>query len=201
MTGALERPRAVISGDGKYRYHLQRPIGDGGGRLATFIMLNPSTADAERDDATIRKCTGFCRRLGCGLLHVVNLFAIRATDPAEMMRAADPVGADNHEWIRHAVDATVNRFEPAMRGLVICAWGVHGAFMGQDENVLGWLERLCEPMCLGVTRDGQPRHPLYVSYAVKLMRVRATRAKVWKQEKICTGGNEVLDTGRDLNGK
>lgn len=123
---------------------------------------------------------GFCRLWDCGELHAVNLFAVRATDPAEMILAEDPVGADNHEWIRHAVDATVSRFEPAMRGLVICAWGVNGAFMGQDGKLLGWLETHCEPMCLGVTKDGHPKHPLYVPYSAELMPVRATRAKAWK---------------------
>jgi hypothetical protein len=180
MTRTVTARSAVISWDGKYRYHLQRTIGQGGGKPATFIMLNPSTADAEVDDATIRKCVGFCQHWGCGELRVVNLFAVRTTDPADMKFADDPVGPDNHEWLRHAVDVTVNPFDRAMRGPLICAWGVHGAFMGQDEIVLDWIAMLCEPMCLGVTRDGQPKHSLYVTYSAKLRPFKAKRATVWK---------------------
>src|SRR5262249_44998661 len=84
---------AVISACGRYRYYLCRKLAGGGGRVATFIMLNPSTADAERDDSTIRKCVGFGRRWGCGQLHVVNLFGLRATQPTELRTVGNPVGA------------------------------------------------------------------------------------------------------------
>jgi hypothetical protein len=157
---------AVISGDGKYRYHLRRPIAPRG-RIATFIMLNPSTADAWVDDPTIRKCIGFCQRWGCGELHVANLFAFRATDPAELRQADDPIGPDNCEWVQRIVDITVNRVSPEHRGYVVCAWGTHGSYMDQDRTVLGWIEDVCEPMCLGVTQDGHPRHPLYVPYSAE----------------------------------
>ncbi len=81
---------AVISEDGKYRYHLRRQLPNLGSRVATFIMLNPSVADHLVDDPTIRKCLGFCRRWGCGELQVVNLFGVRATDPADMRRGRRP---------------------------------------------------------------------------------------------------------------
>jgi hypothetical protein len=149
---------AVISPCGKYRYHLGRELA-AGGRVATFIMLNPSTADHLVDDPTIRKCVGFCQRWGCGELRVVNLFAVRATDPADMRKAADPVGPENREWICRA---------SATGSLVVCAWGMHGTYMDQDLTVLGWIADLCEPMALGVTKDGNPRHPLYVPYAAEL---------------------------------
>jgi hypothetical protein len=151
---------AVFSDCGRYRYYLSRTIG-GGGSVATFIMLNPSTADHRVDDPTIRKATGFALRWGCGELHVVNLFAFRATRPAELRKAADPVGADNRAWVRRAVGL-------ASDGLVVCGWGIHGKFAGQDEVVLGWIADLCRPMCLGLTRGGHPRHPLYRPYAAEL---------------------------------
>jgi hypothetical protein len=151
---------AVVSDCGMYRYHLYRKLGEGR-RAATFIMLNPSTADHEVDDPTIRKVMGFVRRFGGDKLHVANLFAFRATRPADLRQAADPVGPENREWLRRAV-------ELACDGPVVCAWGTHGVYLGQDEAVLGWMRGLCRLMCLGLTRDGHPRHPLYVPYSAEL---------------------------------
>jgi hypothetical protein len=150
---------AILSADGRYRYHLSRRLDTGAARIATFIMLNPSTADHLVDDPTFRRCLGFCRRWGCGELHVVNLFALRATDPRNLRRAADPVGPENRAWVRRAA---------AIGGLVVCGWGTHGSYMGQDLTVLRWIEDCCTPLALGITRGGQPRHPLYVPYAARL---------------------------------
>ncbi len=100
---------AVLSRDGRYRYHLYRPIPGAGQRIATFIMLNPSTADQETDDPTIRKCMGFCRRWNCGELNVVNLFAIRATNPAEIGKTLNPVGPQNRAWIERHSQAGIQR--------------------------------------------------------------------------------------------
>src|SRR5262245_35053012 len=131
---ALEQ-NAIISACGAYRYVLTRQVGPGT-RTATFIMLNPSTADASDNDPTIRRCIGFSRLWGCGRLVVLNLFAFRATQPADLKKAAEPVGPENRAW-----------FEKSLSGLVICGWGVHGAFKGQAQVVLGWLRELgIEPL-------------------------------------------------------
>ena len=158
---------AVISSCGKYRYLLTRQVGLGD-RTATFIMLNPSTADASNDDPTVRRCIGLARQWGCGRLVVANLFAIRATDPADMHKASDPVGPDNHDWVIEAVERAVTACNPVDRGPVICAWGTHGSYRDQDQTVLGWIAGICTPMALGITRDGHPKHPLYVPSAAKL---------------------------------
>jgi hypothetical protein len=92
---------AVTSECGKYRYLLTRQVGFGD-RTAAFIMLNPSTADAVNDDPTIRRCIGLARRWGCGRLVVANLFAIRATDPAEVRKASDPVGPEKIGSLRRS---------------------------------------------------------------------------------------------------
>jgi hypothetical protein len=165
-----EGPRtAVISRDGKYRYHLYREVAGDGGPIATFIMLNPSTADHLTDDPTIRKCLGFCRRWGCGELHVVNLFAVRATNPADIRKAVDPVGPDNLDWIERSVAMAMNACNLALRGPVVCAWGTHGSYRDQDLTVLGRIEKICKPRTLGLTRDGHPKHPLYVPYGAELV--------------------------------
>lgn len=134
----------------RYRYRLWRRWADGG--LAVFVMLNPSTADAERDDPTIRRCAGFARAWGFGGMTVVNLFALRATDPARLHRARDPVGRDNDRHIAAAA---------AGGDLVVVAWGVHGGLRERDRAVLDLLAA-SRPRCLGLTRGGHPRHPLYL---------------------------------------
>ena len=155
---------ATISECGKYRYQLARRWGEG--PVATFIMLNPSTADAEIDDATIRKCMGFAHRWGMSGLMVGNLFAYRATKPRDMMKAHDPVGPSNQEHLErmcHEAGASGNG------GIVICAWGANGSYMQQDQTFLGWCDGLwlIKPKALRLTGKGMPEHPLYVPYDVK----------------------------------
>jgi hypothetical protein len=163
----LPRNAAVISSCGRFRYLLTRHIG-AGKTVATFIMLNPSTADAFFDDPTIRKCRGFARRWECGTLRVINLFAVRATDPAAVRLAHDPVGPENMNWVNLVVSASVA--EPHRLGPVVCAWGINGTFMDQDVSMFSQLNCLgILPAALGVTTHGHPRHPLYVPYSAKLM--------------------------------
>lgn len=140
---------ADFSGDLVYRYRLSRRWGDG--PAVAFIGLNPSTADETNDDPTIRRCIGFAKRWGYDQLVMLNLFAFRATDPADMKRVLDPVGPENDKYlVREAREA----------GLVVAAWGVHGSYHARDEEVLSILP--LPPVALGVTKDGYPRHPLYV---------------------------------------
>lgn len=156
---------AVISDCGKYRYRLGRRWSNVG-RPCLFIMLNPSTADAFEDDPTIRRCIAFAKSWGCSELTVVNLFAVRATDPKDMMAASDPVGPDNMEHVKSAADFAVRGYcyPKDCNGPVVCAWGAHGAYMDQANTVLGWLEaELIKPVCLGITKSGQPKHPLYLA--------------------------------------
>jgi hypothetical protein len=153
---------AVISACGRYRYVLTRQVGPGE-RAVTFVMLNPSTADAMKDDHTIRKCIGFARRWKCAKLTVLNLFAFRATKPSDMKKASDPVGPENRAWFDRVLAAPGD-------GLVVCAWGVHGAHLGQDRIVLGWLDRLgIRPHALAITKDGHPQHPLMLGYDAGLV--------------------------------
>lgn len=143
---------ALVDPTGQYRYWLTRHWDDQRWPV-TWVMLNPSTADAGTDDATIRSCTRLSRPLGGGLV-VVNLFAHRATDPAALKAAADPVGPDND---RHLLDR-------AAQGLrVIAAWGSHGTLLGRGEQVTALLrEAGFELWCYGTTKSGQPKHPLYL---------------------------------------
>ncbi len=136
---------ATISADGVYRYTLSR-VWDETLPNLNFIMLNPSTADADLDDPTIRRCIGFGQRDGYGGIQVVNLYAFRATKPSEMLAAIDPVGPDNDAaWLQ-------------INGDVVAAWGAN-AKQDQVNRAIGVFQEL---KCLGVTKDGHPRHPLYI---------------------------------------
>jgi hypothetical protein len=118
----------------------------------TWIMLNPSTADAFADDPTIKRCKAFARREGCGGINVVNLFAHRSADPAALRQAADPVGPSNDQAIEvYARDAS----------LVVAAWGAGGALNGRAREVGQRLAAAGVRLwCLGVTKGGHPKHPL-----------------------------------------
>jgi hypothetical protein len=142
---------ARFSLDGRYRYELTRRWARG--PVACWVMLNPSTADAVTDDATIRRCTRFTRDWGLSGMVVVNLFAYRTVSPAELKREVAPIGPLNDEAIHDA----------AVRArVVIAAWGAHGSFMDRANNVHDALNSfLLAPLtCLGMTMDGSPRHPL-----------------------------------------
>jgi len=140
-----------FSEDRRYRYLLTRWWGDAPEAM-TWIMLNPSTADADADDPTIKRCARFARREGCGSMRVVNLFAYRATDPHELAALSDPVGPENDRYIS----------EHAQAHLVVAAWGAHPMAAERAREVSGRLTAAgVQLLCLGVTKDGHPRHPLY----------------------------------------
>ena len=149
--------KCVISDCGKYRYWLKRTIPAYEVKPIVFIMLNPSTADGETDDPTIRRCIDFATRWGGSELIVVNLFAYRATDPSVLKEDAtiDPVGELNDNAIALAVDYALSS-----NGIVVAAWGEHGKFMDRAETVLGQLGNL-PVYCLKKNKSGSPAHPLY----------------------------------------
>lgn len=168
---------AKLSDCGRYRYELRR-VWQEGKPDCIWIMLNPSTADAVEDDPTIRRCMSFARNWGCGSITVLNLFAVRATKPSDMMNAADPVGPDNHSVCNAVFDRVLTSvLDPrAPTDLVVCAWGAWGNHMSMDQTMLGWLDaQRLDPYALGLTASGQPRHPLYVKGDTKL--VKYTGAK------------------------
>jgi hypothetical protein len=151
---------AVISQCGAYRYLLRRPAPRGPdifqpcAGTALFVMLNPSTADATVDDPTIRRCKAFAYRWGCNGIAVVNLYALRSPNPAALWAHDDPIGPENDMWLRTAARE---------HETVVFAWGANA----KDERVREVYEifkggPLRQIRCLGVTKDGAPRHPLYV---------------------------------------
>jgi hypothetical protein len=169
------------SPDGLYRWLLGRQWAPTPTPFVVYVMLNPSKAagvDAAGkaiDDPTVRKCVGFARRAGFGGLMIVNLFAWRSTDPAELGRSIDPVGAENDTWIRDACcsDSTTR---------VIAAWGSNArvsSWARERERkvleLLRWAAPELYALRLGV--DRVPLHPLMLPYDLQpvVLRPRVAR--------------------------
>jgi hypothetical protein len=160
---------AQFSPCGRYRYALWRDVSDRALKLGEvpgvgtvlFVMLNPSTADAVDDDPTIRRCIGFARRWGYEKLTVANLFALRATNPRELLTAQEPIGPDNDLWL-------MRLYEKA--NLTITAWGAHNMASDRAEQVARKVFRRMpykRLATLGTTKEGHPRHPLYLRHDIE----------------------------------
>ena len=134
-----------------YRYALWR-VWDEDGPSLNVIGLNPSTADETTDDPTIRRCIGFAKAWGYGSLVMTNLFALRSTDPRGLLTMDDPVGPDNDQTLY---------VEAGSSGQSIAAWGAHPLAVARSEHVRRLLGQMFVE-CLGITKSGAPKHPLYL---------------------------------------
>lgn len=163
LARCLEKP-AHAHIEGPYRYVLGRTLRDvplseaGTSGVVLWVMLNPSKADGQTDDATLRVIRGFSTRWGFARLLVVNLFALRSTDPAALLADLPvSVGASNRAYQEAAI---------ACADRIVCAWGAHPAVRRHDADgqFFRLAQRLNRPLdCLGRTRWGAPRHPLYMA--------------------------------------
>lgn len=139
---------ALLSECGQYRYELRRTW-DTAKTTVLFIGLNPSVADAEIDDNTIRVLCGYAERWGYGGLVVANLFAYRSTDRGALVKVSDPIGPENNQHLQRLVSEVET---------VVCVWGGDGRLFGRSSEVLTMVPK---PKCLTVLKSGQPGHPLY----------------------------------------
>jgi hypothetical protein len=155
---------AKFDASGMYRYSLWRAWYIDHPRVG-FIMLNPSTADERGNDPTIRRCIDFAHTWQFGSVEVVNLFAYRTTDARELIRVDDPVGKENDLFIDKAIEGC---------STIVVSWGTKGRLLGRDRQVLQLLVGKQNVYCLGVTKDGHPRHPLYVRGDTRLVPFRST---------------------------
>ncbi|MEL1251910.1 DUF1643 domain-containing protein [Aurantiacibacter gilvus] len=151
---------AILSPCGSYRYRLERDLSLFG-PVGAFIMVNPSTADAELDDQTIRKVKGFATRLGWSRVIVGNVFAYRATDIAQLATVDDPVGPQNGDHLSHIL---------ADAESVVCAWGALQKLPPRLRDQWRTVTILADALgrslqCLGTVKDGHPKHPLLVGYS------------------------------------
>jgi len=156
---------AILSRCETYRYRLWRRWKPASSftqyRSMSFIMLNPSTADGLEDDPTIRRCVGFAKSMGCCTLRVVNLYGFRSPKPTDLKTADDPIGPQNDHFIRDAAMYCDH---------LVLAWGASKA-PGKKLRVDTVMSIIADatnrqPLCLGQTNDGSPKHPLYISKSV-----------------------------------
>ncbi len=148
---------AELSPCEKYRYTLWR-VWDDKLPVLGYIMLNPSTADASVNDATITRCMERARQRGYGGIMVANLYAFRAKEPADLFKANDPIGDGNAEALLKIGSVCAD---------IVCAWGAHPD--GHTvRSAVNWLrtQTPARLLHLGLTKGGEPRHPLYIGYAV-----------------------------------
>ena len=149
---------AVYSDCEQYRYSLTRTW-DQSLEHVLFVMLNPSTATEVQNDPTVERCERRARTLGFGSFCVTNIFAWRDTDPRKMCAATDPIGP-NHDTAITGAAGTADQ--------IVCAWGTHGAFLERGAFVKGLLDQTGKPLShLGLSKDGHPKHPLYIAYSQK----------------------------------
>lgn len=154
------KKNAVISPCGKYRYMLSRRWGTRSG-LVVWIMLNPSTADANVDDPTIRRCMKFTERFEYEAMMVVNLYAFRSPDPRQLRQQSDPVGPNNYYWVRDVCEDGA---------LLVAAWGSLKKLPAYMGTILEMLDGRGQTLnCLGITKNGSPRHPLYLKSDARLI--------------------------------
>lgn len=146
---------AVVTNDGRYRYQLQRDLWPQNEQVCLFVMLNPSIADAVQDDPTLRRCKTFAAGWGYGRLEVVNLFSLRATDPQDLydVPIGDLFGPDHWAHFLAAVEHA---------DYVVCGWGAEAIAAETGATIAKFLNSYGkQPVCLGTTQSGAPRHPLY----------------------------------------
>lgn len=153
---------AVYSSCEAYRFCLDI-LWSRAGSLMTWIMLNPSTATELKNDPTIERCCRRAKVMGYSGVRILNLFAYRATDPSDMKTQEEPIGEHNDIFIREALAGLAGNNVGDLN--VYCGWGAHGSHLDRSEDVLAMIKSSgCVPMALRMTSNGQPFHPLYVSY-------------------------------------
>ena len=157
----MRRDSAAFSTCGTYRYELRRYLGEG----APLVIcgLNPSSADAETDDPTLRRDIGFAQRWKCGLVVKVNAYALIETDVAKMKRqraaGRDVIGPENERWLRRAI-----RLARDHNGIFLAAWGAHIEPDRQHAIAVRLAAAKVTARCLGMNKNGTPAHELYVPY-------------------------------------
>ena len=151
-------PMEDEAGGLRFRYWLHRDLAVDGREGLVFVMLNPSTADADNDDPTVRRCMHFGRAWGFRELTVVNLFALRATNPYDLRRRGSAAVGERNDEVLHWM-----RRHPAT-SMVVAAWGNHGAHLNRDAAAMAIIG---PAKALDVTKRGCPKHPLYMQRSAR----------------------------------
>lgn len=139
----------------RYRYWLKRIWGENEENILPIVGLNPSFANEVSDDPTITKCIGFSQQRGYDGLIMLNIFALISTDPKRLFLVDDPIGKENDNVLKEMLKD---------RKEVLVCWGASRKPDGREKVVLSMIEN---PICLGKTKEGHPRHPLMLPYSTK----------------------------------
>ena len=152
---------AVYSPCKKYRYSLTRTISNSSLSLL-FILLNPSTATELANDSTVSRCQKRAGILGYGSFRICNLFAYRTKSPAIMKKYPEPIGPQNDHMLHDSILWATK---------IICAWGGHGTHLNRSREIREMIDTMgITADHLGLTKNNQPKHPLYLSYSQKPVR-------------------------------
>ena len=154
---------ADIDETGKYRYMLSRQWNEKKD-FVNFVLFNPSTADDKEDDRTIKACISIAENLGYGGFYVTNLFAYRTSFPKELKNFTEPEGEKNDDYIKKYANLSKD---------IIVAWGNHGSFKNRDKHLIDTLSEINTLYCLGHTKKGNPRHPLYLKRTTKKIKFKS----------------------------
>ena len=138
---------------GEYRYRLDWRFVPQPQRRVLFILLNPSTATEDQLDPTLKRCLTFAQTWRYDAMTICNAFAYRSTDPDALRNVEEPVGPDNDCFLKEAATQTRD---------VVLGWGNDGALYARSAAIIENLSPLAKLQCLGVTNEGQPKHPLYL---------------------------------------
>lgn len=147
--------KALFSPCQKYRYALWREWDTGSGQVL-FVGLNPSVANEQKDDPTIRRCMGFAQSWGYRRLCVVNLYAYRDKSPKVLFQQKDPIGPENDQYLQQFISDSER---------IIVAWGNHAL---RSDRYLAVLKLIAKPWCLQINKSGQPAHPLYLKHDIQV---------------------------------
>lgn len=150
--------KTIFSPDRIYRYTLYREWGTG--PVVNFICLNPSTADEERNDPTVRRCIGYARDWGFDRMMVTNIFALRSTDPSVLKTHPEPIGAENNAWIERMARSS---------DLIVCAWGGIATERGDfiKHRLSSLLLHYLRLTPATERKHAFPHHPLYLPKSLK----------------------------------
>ncbi len=153
--------KCIFSSCKKYRYYLERSFKENPKSFLVFIMLNPSTADEKTNDPTVLRCQNHALNKKFDGFIVLNLFAFRSTEPKNLKTTKNPVGILNDKTILKTLKNNKN---------IICAWGNHGSFLNRSEEIKNiFKEKKIKTKAFEITKLGEPKHPLYISYGKKLI--------------------------------
>jgi hypothetical protein len=167
---------AWITDDGLHRLLLWRAWSSA--PRALFAMLNPSSADAKEDDPTVRRCVGFAKGWGCGGVNVVNLYSLIETDSKQLWETEVALRLAPLSSLQPAASSHADVYGGAVErslGPLVLAWGsILSKAQERADELLGVLLSLKRPgFCLGTTRHGHPRHPLFLPATTRLEPVLA----------------------------